>query len=82
MRLVVAAGCFVFSCLCLGATLCILAIALSGCGAIKGDGKGRVSVGACDIIVGDELGNPPPRHGGPESEAEEGTGIECVVWRF
>lgn len=55
---------------------------VSGCGVVHSDGQGRVGLGDCDIIVNDTLGTIPKRHGGPVSKAQEGDGIECVLWRF
>jgi hypothetical protein len=55
---------------------------LAGCGVVTSDGRGRVNVSRCDVIVGDELGELPRRHGGPRSRAAEGNGVECRVWKF
>ena len=53
-----------------------------GCGVVSSDGRGRVSVSRCDVIVGDELGELAPDHGGPRSRASYGNGIECRIVRF
>lgn len=66
-------------CLLIGAALGTL---ITGCSAVHSDGQGRVGLGDCDIIVNDTLGTVPRRHGGPVSKAQEGDGIECVLWRF
>lgn len=60
----------------------LVAMLISSCGVVTSDGRGRVSVSRCDVIVGDELGELPRRHGGPRSRVAEGNGIECRVWKF
>jgi hypothetical protein len=70
---------YLWTCLLIGVALGTL---ITGCGVVSSDGRGRVSVSRCDVIVGDELGELPEAHGGPRSRASYGDGIECRIWKF